>query len=67
MVMHQRLRQILAARQHQAARVAAGIGHVHQFEVAGDVLIVDRLAVKLLEQRQHHVGLPALDLVANGL
>jgi hypothetical protein len=63
---HERLRQVLAARQHQAARVAARIGHAHQFEVARDVLVVDRLAVELLEQREHHVGLPALDLVTDG-
>jgi len=31
MIVHQRLRQVLAARQHQAARVAAGVGHAHQF------------------------------------
>ncbi len=66
-IMHQRLRQILAARQHQAARIAAGIGHAHQFEIADDILVVDRFAVKLLEQREHHVRLPGLDLVADRL
>ena len=50
MIMHQRLGQILAARQHQAARIAPGIGDPHELEIAGDVLVIDRLAVKLLEQ-----------------
>ena len=67
MIMHQRLRQVLAARQHEAARIAAGIGNAHQLEVARDVVVVDDLAVKLLEQGEHHVRLPALDLVADRL
>ena len=67
MIMHQRLRQILAARQHQPARIAAGIGHVQQLEIAHDVLVVDRFAVKLLEQREHHVRLPGVDVVADRL
>ena len=66
-VVHQRLRQVLAARQHQAARVAAGIGDSHQLEIAHDVLVVDDLAVELLQQREHDVRLPALDLVADRL
>ena len=33
------LRQRLVARQHQAARVAAGVGHAQQLEVADDVLV----------------------------
>ncbi len=66
-IMHQRLRQILAARQHQPARIAAGIRHVHQFEIADDILIVDRLAAKLFKQREHDVGLPGVDLFADRL
>ena len=61
----QLLRQVLAARQHQAARIAAGIGHAHQFEIARDILVIGRLAVKLLQQVEHDVRLPALDLVAD--
>ena len=36
-IVHELLRQILAVRQHQAARVAAGVGHVGQFEKAHHV------------------------------
>src|SRR5262249_26323873 len=32
-----------------------------------DILVVDDLAPKLLEQSEHDVGFPRLDLVANGL
>ena len=64
-VMHQRLGEILAAREHQAARIAAGIGDAHQLEIARDVLVVDDLAVELLEQREHRVRLPGLDRVAD--
>ena len=63
----QLLRQVLAARQHQAARIAAGIGNAQQLEIAGDVLVVGGLAVKLLEQIEDDVRLPALDLVADRL
>ncbi len=66
-IMHQRLRQILAARQHQAARIAAGIGNAQQFEIARDVLVVGGLAVELLEQIEDDVRLPALDRVADRL
>ena len=55
-IVHQLLRQVLAARQHQAARIAAGIGHAQQFEIARDVLVVDRLAVELLEQVEDDVA-----------
>ena len=61
------LGDVLAARQHQAARVAAGIGNAHQFEIAGDVLVVGGLAVELLEQIEDDVRLPALDHVADRL
>ena len=65
--MHERLGQILAARQDQAARVAAGVGDLHQLEIARDVLVIDRLVVELLEQREHDVRLESLDLFADRL
>ncbi len=61
------LRQVLAAREHEPARIAAGIGHPQQFEIARDVLVIDRFAVKLLEQIENDVRFPALDLVADRL
>ena len=67
MVMNQRLRQILAARQHQAARIAAGIGDAQQFEITDDVLVVDRFAVKLFEQRKYRVRLERVDRFADRL
>ncbi len=64
-IVHELFRQILAARQHQAARVAAGVGHAGEFEVAHHAVVVDRLAVKLLEQVEHHMRLEALHRVAD--
>src|SRR5262249_52833624 len=61
------LGQVLAAREHESARIAAGIGHPQQLEIARDVLIVDGFTVKLLEQIENHVRFPALDFVADGL
>jgi hypothetical protein len=61
------LRQILAAREHESARIAAGIGHPQQLEIARDVLIVDGLAMKLFQQIEDHIRLPTLDFVADGL
>src|SRR5215472_12831092 len=61
------LGQVLAAREHEPARIAAGIGHPQQLEIARDVLIVDGFTVKLLEQIENHVRFPALDFVADGL
>ena len=63
----QLLRQILAARQHEPARIAPCIRDPQQLEIARDVLIVDRFAVKLLEQIENHIGFPAFDLVADRL
>src|SRR6266566_2033635 len=63
----QLLGQILAARQHEPARIAAGIGNAQQLEIAGDVLVVDGLAVELLEQIEDDVRFPALDFVADRL
>src|SRR5262249_18338739 len=67
MIVHERLGQILAAREHEPARIAAGVRDAHQLEIARDVLVVDDLAVKLLEQREHHLRLPVFDLVADRL
>ena len=64
-IMHELLGKVLAARQHQAARVAAGVGHAQQFEIAHDAVVVDRLAVKLLEQVEHDMRLEALDRLAD--
>ena len=67
MIVHQRLGQAFAARQHQAARVTTGIRNPHQLEKTRDVLIVDGFAMKLLEKCQHYIRLPVLDLIANRL
>ena len=53
----QLLRDALVARQHQAARVAAGVGHAQQLEVADHVLVVDRHVVEVLQQVEDHVRL----------
>ena len=67
MIDQELLRQILAAREHEPTRIAAGIGDSQQFEIARDVLVIDGFAVKLLEQIEDDVRLPALDLVADRL
>ncbi len=66
-VMHQRLGQILAARQDQAARIAPGIGDLHQLEIAGDVLVVGDVVVEFLQQREDHVRLEFFDRLADRL
>ena len=67
MVDQKLLGQILATREHESARIAAGVRHPQQLEIARDVLIVDGFAVKLLEQVKNHVRLPTLDFVADRL
>ncbi|MGA2126716.1 MAG: hypothetical protein ABSG76_11250 [Xanthobacteraceae bacterium] len=67
MVGQQLLGHVLAAGQHEAARVAPRIGNAQQLEIAGDVLVIGGLAVKLLEQVEDDVRLPAFDLVADRL
>jgi hypothetical protein len=62
-----RLGQILAARQDQTARVTPGIRDFHQLEIARDVLVIHRLIVELLQQREHYMRLEAFDLVAHRL
>ncbi len=65
--MHQRLGQILAARQDQAARVTPRIRDLHQLEIACDMLVIPGLIVELLQQREHHMRLETFDLVAHRL
>ncbi len=67
MVMNERLRQVLASRQHQATWIATGIGNAHQLEITDDVLIVDDFAVELLEQAESDIRLPAVDFITDGL
>ena len=53
----------LVARDHHAARVAAGIGLAHQLEVGDHVVVVGDDAVELLEQVEDDVRAP----IAHGL
>ncbi|MGY4433630.1 hypothetical protein ACVWWO_006107 [Bradyrhizobium sp. F1.13.1] len=66
-VMHQRLGQILAAGQGQAARIAPGIRDLHQLEIARDVLVEGDVVVEFLQQRENHVRLELLDRLAHRL
>ncbi len=61
MVVQDLLRQRLIAGEHQAAGIAAGVGHSHELEKAHDVLVEHRLAVKLLEQVKDDMRLEVLD------
>ncbi len=63
--MQELLRKVFAARQHQAARIAAGVGHAAQLQKARDVLVEERLAVEFLQQVEDDVGVPGLDGVAD--
>src|SRR5262245_60020207 len=65
MVGQQLLRDALVARQHEAARVAAGVRHAEQLEVADDVLVVDRDVVEVLEQVEHRLRLELVQGVAD--
>ena len=58
------LRQRLVAREHHAARIAAGVGLPHQLEERDDVLVVGDDALELLEQVEDDVGLPVGDRAA---
>jgi hypothetical protein len=53
--------QRLVARDHHAARIAAGVRLLHQLEERDDVLIVRDNALKLFEQVERDVGLPIRD------
>src|SRR6185503_1215946 len=66
-MMHQRLGQILAARQDQATRIAPSIWDLHKLEIAWNVLVIHGLMVKLLEQVEYHMRLETFDLVAHRL
>src|ERR1700733_784316 len=55
------LTQELVAREHEATRVAAGIGLAQQLEKGDDVLIVSDYPAELLEQIEDDVGLPVGD------
>jgi hypothetical protein len=59
------LRQRLVAPEDEAARVAAGIGDAEQLQVGDHVLVVDRVAVELLEKVEGDVRPDLLDGVAN--
>src|SRR5512140_1923498 len=65
MVRAELLRQRLAARQDHAPGVAPGVGNAQQLEITDDVMVEDDLAVKLLEQVEHHVRLERLDGITN--
>src|SRR4029077_19116545 len=51
------LRDALVARQHQPARVTAGVRHAEQLEVARHVLVVDRHVVEVFQEIEHGVRL----------
>src|SRR4029079_6779011 len=59
------LRDGLVAREHEAARVAAGVRHVEQLEVRDDVLVEDRDVLEVLEQVEDDVRLELLDAGAD--
>ena len=51
----------LVAREHQAARVAAGVRHLQQLEVGHHVRVPDRDVVEGLDQVEGDLRLPVLD------
>ena len=55
------LRQRLVARNHHAARIAAGVRQLHQLEERDHVLVVSDDALEFLEQVESHLGLPVGD------
>ena len=59
------LAQRLVVRQHQAARIAAGVRLPQQLQVADDVLVVEGDAVELFEQVEGDVRLPLFDFLAD--
>ena len=61
MIGEQLLREHLVARQQHAARIASGVGLVHQFQKRDDVLIVGDDPVELLQQVEDDVRLPLDD------
>ena len=61
MIGEQLLGEHLVARQQHAARIAPGVGLVHEFQECDDVLIVGDDAVEFLQQVEHDVRLPIGD------
>ncbi len=59
----EQLRERLVARQQQAARIAAGVRHAQQFEITGDVRLVDGDVLELHQQVEHDVRLEAFDVL----
>ena len=57
----QLLGEDFVARQHEPPRVTAGIGHVQQFEIRHDVLVVHRHPIELFKQIEGDVRLPLFD------
>ena len=48
-IMQDLLREGLVAGEHQSARIAAGVRHLDELEIAHDVLVEHRLAAELVE------------------
>ena len=65
-IQHNLLGLRLVAGQYQPAGVVAGVGDPEQLQVADDVVIEKRLAVKLLQQVEHDVRVPRLNGFADG-
>ena len=61
MVSEQLLAQRLIARQQQAARIATGIGLLHEFEEGHDMLVVGDDPIEFLEQVEDDIGSPFSD------
>jgi len=55
------LRERLVAGDHQAAGIAAGVGHLDEFEIAHDILVEHRLPAEFLQQIEDDVRLEVLD------
>ena len=52
-------------RDRQTARVTSGVGLLHQLEIADDVLIVERVAVKFFQQIESDVRLAFQNCIAD--
>ncbi len=55
------LGQRFVARQHESARIAAGIGHMQQLEIGHHILVIHRHAVEFFEQIEGDVRTPVFD------
>ena len=67
MIGEQLLRERLAAREHEAARIASRVRDADELEVRHDVVIEGGVPLELFEQVEHHVRLDLGDGVANRL